>query len=253
MRKLFLLLSSVLILAGCAEQYNIAGSSSVPCLDGRMLYLRVLPSEGVTTTYAATRCIDSCMIMHGRFNFEGDMDSAMMAILYTGTQRVMPVVIENANLDVKVDHITPRVSGGPLNDKLYKFFQKKNRLDNELWELQQRSIRMMSEGYPIVEVNRRMAKKTKQLAKRSDELETRFILENADNVLGPGFFMLLCSQYPTPIMTDQIKRIIDQAPHTFMQHPFVRHYVSEAQRRMQMQPTDPGTHMPKSTLAVDNP
>ena len=80
MRKLFLLLSSVLILAGCAEQYNIAGSSSVPCLDGRMLYLRVLPSEGVTTTYAATRCIDSCMIMHGRFNFEGDMDSAMMAM-----------------------------------------------------------------------------------------------------------------------------------------------------------------------------
>ena len=50
MRKLFLLLSSVLILAGCAEQYNIAGSSSVPCLDGRMLYLRVLPSEGVTPT-----------------------------------------------------------------------------------------------------------------------------------------------------------------------------------------------------------
>ena len=64
-------------------------------------------------------------------------------MLYTDNQCVMPVVIENGSLDIQVDNVAQRVTGGPLNDRLYGFFKKRNRIDNEMWELQQKSIRMM--------------------------------------------------------------------------------------------------------------
>ena len=33
----------------------------------------------------------------------------------------MPVVIENGSLDIQVDNVAQRVTGGPLNDRLYGF------------------------------------------------------------------------------------------------------------------------------------
>ena len=85
MDKLLLILSSLLMLTSCAEQYNIAGNSNIACLDGRMLYLRVSSSadEPVhrNVTQIVSVCLDSCKVVHGRFNFEGDVDSARMAML----------------------------------------------------------------------------------------------------------------------------------------------------------------------------
>ena len=242
MDKLLYFLSSLLLLTSCAEQYNIAGNSSVPSLDGRTMYLRVTPEDmspqGVSMQ-TATVCIDSCRVVHGRFNFVGDVDSARMALLYSGQQVVMPMVIENGNLTVQVDNVAQRVSGGPLNDKLYRFFQKKNRLDNEMWELQQRTIRMIREGESPETIQRKMGNKAQKLAQRAEDLETRFVMDNYDNVLGPGFFILLCRQYPTPIMTPQIQRIADRAPSCFLSHPYVRNYLELARARMDVQHAQP--------------
>ena len=57
MRQFLLLLISSLFLTSCTEQYNIAGNSTVPVLDGRMLYLKVTPN-GVTSEN-----IDSCKVI----------------------------------------------------------------------------------------------------------------------------------------------------------------------------------------------
>lgn len=238
MYKLFSLISSLLLFTSCAEQYNIAGNSSVPCLDGRVMYLRVAPEDlgqptsGVQT---ATVSIDSCKVVHGRFSFAGDVDSARMALLYSGSQCVMPVVIENGNLSVQVDNVGQRVSGGPLNDKLYKFFQKKNRLDNEMWELQQRTIRMIRDGESPEHIQKKLGDKATRLAQRAEDLETKFVMDNYNNVLGPGFFMLLCRQYPTPVMTSQIERIAQHAPEQFLNHPFVCNYLRMARARTEAQ------------------
>ena len=238
MYKLLYFISSLLLFTSCAEQYNIAGNSSVPCLDGRVMYLRVTPEDvaqhGVSMQ-TTTICIDSCKVVHGRFNFAGDVDSARMALLYSGSQCVMPVVIENGNLSVQVDNVSQRVSGGPLNDKLYKFSQKKNRLDNEMWELQQRTIRMIRDGESPEYIQQKMGTKASRLAQKSENLETKFVMDNYNNVLGPGFFMLLCRQYPTPIMTDQIQRIAQNAPEEFLNHPFVHNYLKLARARMEAQ------------------
>lgn len=239
MKKLLpLLLITIITFASCAEQYNIAGNSNVSCLDGRMLYLRVSTGEEPphkSMQQTVSICLDSCKVVHGRFNFEGDVDSAMMAMIYTGNQCVMPLVLENGNINIQVDNAIQRVSGGPLNDKLYSFFKKRSRLDNELWELQQLTMRMMREGYSPMDIQKKVGKKTEKLNKKTEELETQFVKDNYNNVLGPGFFRLLCSQYPFPVMTDQIRTIVDQAPSHFLNDPFVRRYVRQANIRAKMQ------------------
>ena len=61
-------LLSVLMLTSCASTYNIQGSSNVPTLDGRMLFLKAYDGTDMKN-------IDSCDIVHGEFNFNGTLDS----------------------------------------------------------------------------------------------------------------------------------------------------------------------------------
>lgn len=247
------ILSSLLLLTSCAEQYNIAGNSSVPYLDGRMLYLKVSPEGEARPLETRGVCLDSCKVIHGRFNFMGSVDSVMMGMLYTDKQCVMPVVIENGNLSIQVDNVAQRVTGGPLNDRLYDFFKKRNRMDNEMWELQQKSIRMMREGYTPFEIEKKLGKKMQKLTRQTEELETKFVKDNYHNVLGPGFFLLLCSQYPTPIITEQIKSIIDDAPEGFLRHPYVRGYVHQAQSRMNSMPAITTGTSTTTTITITYP
>ena len=236
-KLLLLVFSSLFLFSSCAEQYNIAGNSTIACLDGRMLYLRV-NSEGEEIEKAQTSsfCLDSCQVVHGRFNFMGEVDSVMLAMLYTGNQCVMPIVIENGNLDILVDNVSQRVSGGPLNERLYSFFKKRNRLEHEIWELQQKAIVMMRQGYSPEQVQQEIGSKADQLTKRTEELEIKFVKDNYNNVLGPGFFMLMCNQFPSPILTYQINEIIEGAPEIFLNDPFVRNYIRQARERIAIQP-----------------
>lgn len=250
MDKLLLILSSLLLLTSCANQYSIAGNSSVPCLDGRMLYLRVSPQNDDKLNASNFVCLDSCKVIHGRFNFDGSMDSVVLAMLYTDNQCVMPVVIENGSLDIQVDNVAQRVTGGPLNDRLYGFFKKRNRIDNEMWELQQKSIRMMREGALPQEIDKRVGRKLQKLSRQSENLEIQFVKDNYDNVLGPGFFLLLCSQYPSPIMTQQIQDILDGAPGTFLNHPYVKSYVQQAERRMMSPMPTITTHSTSTSTTI---
>lgn len=228
MRKIFYLLSCLLALTSCAEQYNIAGNTSAAFLDGRMLYLRVSP-DGVQEN-----CVDSCEVIHGRFNFIGDVDSIVLAQIYMDEQSMMPLVIENAKLTVQVDNVGQSVMGGPLNEALYAFLQKKNRIENEMWEVEHTGIRMLRDGKSPEEVKEKLNPKVERLNRKLEELETKFIMDNYDNVLGPGFFIQICNQYPYPVMTEQIRKIVKKAPPSFLCHPYISHYVRTAQKNMHL-------------------
>lgn len=225
MKNLAFIITCVCLLASCAEQCNIAGNSTISSLDGRMLYLHVSP-DGVES-----RSIDSCQVIHGRFSFSRDIDSIVMAQIYMEDESVMPIMLENGDISIEVNHIGQRVSGGPLNDRLYRFVQKKRRLENEQWELDHQCLRMMHEGNTPDEISRIIGPKARKLARRVEDLETKFILDNSDNPLGPGYFIFLFGQGPRPIMTDQVSRILDRAPEKFLQHPLVNNYIRRARRR----------------------
>ncbi len=225
MNRIFYLLTLLLSLTSCAQQYNIAGNSSVNSFDGRMLYLQV--ASGFQTSR-----IDSCEVVHGRFSFMGPVDSVVMAELFMDNEYLMPLVIEDCNLDVRMDYMGQRVSGGPLNDRLYRFLQEKERLDNEYMELSYQEMRMMMEGIAPAKIREELQPKAKKLSARIERLETKFIMDNYDNVLGPGVFMLLCNQYHYPILTDQIRTIMKKAPEKFRNHPYVKQYISTAEENM---------------------
>ncbi|MBR1387223.1 MAG: DUF4369 domain-containing protein [Alloprevotella sp.] len=218
----FTSLCSLLILCGCAGQYNIAGNSSVPVLDGNMLYLTVkTDADGKTD-------IDSCKVVHGSFRFNGDIDSVCIARVYMGNESILPVVLENGNLTITVDNISQRVSGSPLNERLYDFYKKQNRLETKMWRLQQRAIRQVREGHSMADVEKKFTKQAMKIQADAEELETEFLKKNAGNVLGPGYFQMVCEQYAVPTVTDRMARMLEQLPPEFFEHPFVRSYLRRA-------------------------
>lgn len=88
MKTLYALLA-VLTFASCANTYNIEGSSNVPTLDGRMLFLKAYDG-------ADLKNIDSCDIVHGEFRFTGTLDSTRLVTLFMDDEGLMPVVLEKA-------------------------------------------------------------------------------------------------------------------------------------------------------------
>lgn len=226
MRYLIYPLLCLFAFASCAEQYKIAGNSNVTALDGRMLYLKVAGKEDLHN-------FDSCEVIHGKFTFNGMIDSVFVASLYMDNQNVMPVVIENGDLTVMLTNVEQRVTGGPLNNKLYKFLREKERLLEEMMNLPRKQIQMMQRGEDPAAIKKRIQRETKKLSDELENLETNFITKNYNNVLGPAYFMYICEQYHYPIFTPQIKKILSKAPPQFLAHPFVNSYMAVAKANMQ--------------------
>lgn len=222
LKSLIALFVALLGFTSCVDQYTIAGSSSVSCFDGRMLYLRVASDEMNLVD------VDSCKVIHGRFDFFGNVDSVVLAQLFMENEKVMPVVLEEGNLTVEVDHSGQQVVGGPYNERLYKFLREKSKIEHKQWELDQKFLMMMKEGKSLDEIQQKLGRKSLQLSEKMEDLETKFIIENFDNPLGVGYFILLFGQYPYPVMTDQVKNIIKLAPADFLGNPFVSSYLRKA-------------------------
>ncbi len=174
--------------------------------------------------------IDSCEVVHGKFNFIGFIDSIMMVELCMDEECMMPVVLENAEHEIHMDHAGHRVSGGPLNERLYNFFKKRDRLENELWEVQQQYIRMIRKGKSAEEIHEKTASRRERLSPEIVALETHIRYDNYNNVLGPGFFLFLAGQYQRPIITPQMRTILQDAPPVFMEHPCIVRFVNSVEQ-----------------------
>jgi hypothetical protein len=69
-----------------------------------------------------------------------------------------------------------------------------------------------------------------------DTLVTNFIVNNSDNVLGPGVFMMITAGLEYPVLTPQIEHIMSQASESFKNDTYVKRYykaASELQAKMQ--------------------
>ena len=124
MNKVFYAIVALLALTSCANSYNIVGTSNVSNLDGRMLYLKILKNNEFKT-------LDSCDVVHGQFHFSGTIDSVRMGNIFMDEESVLPLVVESGDINIKIDNTQQIVSGTPLNDKLFQFFNKYNQLKNQ--------------------------------------------------------------------------------------------------------------------------
>ena len=152
----------------------------------------------------------------------------------TGIDASQITRIENGNLTIKMDNTEQRVSGGPLNDRLYHFLARKNQLDSQYMELSYEEMRMMMKGCSPEFIRAKLAPRAEELSKAIEDMETSFIVANYDNVLGPGIFIMLCNQYQYPILTQQMKYILKKAPSSFTDHPYIKRYVKIAKRNSKL-------------------
>lgn len=230
MKKItYALAMAVSVFASCTGSYNVQGSSSVSALDGSKLYLKAIKNNELKN-------IDSCDVVHGQFNFNGTLDTVRMVNLFMDDQSIMPMVLEEGEITIKIDNASQKVSGTPLNEKLYDFLDKHNRLDNQMNELAHKQSQMMLNGIDEDEINQKLSIEAAQIAKEEDKLVTSFIVDNFDNVLGPGVFMMITSGYQYPILTPQIEDIMSKATDKFKSNPYVSEYykiASENEARMQ--------------------
>lgn len=225
MHKILLAFATMALMASCANSYNVQGSSSISSLDGSKLYLKAVKNNEL-------KSIDSCDIVHGQFHFSGILDTVRMANLFMDDQSIMPVVLEEGEIVIKLDNAAQSVGGTPLNDKLYKFIDKHKQLDNRMSELSHRQSQMMLEGVDELTINEQLNAEAEKIAAEEDKLVTSFIVENFDNVLGPGVFMMITSGLNVPVLTPQIEDIMSKATDKFKNDPYVKEYYQVASDNM---------------------
>ena len=255
-RTIYAFIAAV-VLTSCAESYNIQGSSTVSSLDGSKLYLKAVKNQEL-------KSLDSCDVVHGKFRFAGLLDTVRMASLFMDDESIMPIVVEKGEIEIRIDNASQKVSGTPLNDKLYDFITLHNQLNNEMNELSHKQSQMLLEGMDEETINQQLSIEAATIAHREDSLVTNFIVDNFDNVLGPGVFMMMTSSYPYPVLTPQIEDIMSKATKKFKDDPYVKEYyqtANEIQARQNglvddtgvaAQPTQPAAETPLPELSPDS-
>lgn len=252
MKKILYTLALVAALTSCVGSYNVEGSSSITALDGSKLYLKAIKNNQLKN-------LDSCEVVHGEFHFSGTLDSVRMASLYMDDESVMPIVLEKGDIVVKIEAGRQIVSGTPLNDSLYVFIEEHNRLSNQMNELSHKQSQMLLDGIDEAAINEQLSLEAAKIASDEDRLVTKFIEANFDNVLGPGVFMMITSQYRYPILTPQIEDLMSKATKVFKEDPYVKNYYKTAQENEQRMngleeaptpPAPPASQQPSAPLTT---
>ena len=213
---------AAVLLTSCASSYNVHGTSSVSAMDGSKLYLK-------TVKNGELQSIDSCEVVHGEFHFAGLLDTVRMASLFMDDESIMPFVLEEGEVVIRIENALQSASGTPLNDSLYVFIDKHNQLTDRMAELSHRQSQMLLDGIDEDQIDRQLSIEANEIAQEEDKLVTQFICDNFDNVLGPGIFMMITSQYRYPVLTPQIEDIMSKATEEFKNNPYVREYYQAAQ------------------------
>lgn len=213
----------VAMLASCSSSYNITGTSLQSIYDGDMVYLRPLGMED-------GKPVDSCKILHGGFRMSGSVDSVMCVRMFFGhSGDNIPVILEEGNIQVSALTNAMKVEGTPLNDKFYSFMTERDSLMFLLGELPRRESAMILEGYEHDAILRMLGEEEGELRMAVDKLETDFVMDNYDNVLGITYFLVLCDnayhQFGYATTTPQIDEIYSRAPEGFKRNKDVEEYM----------------------------
>ena len=161
----------------------------------------------------------------------GSVDSVMCVRMFFGKNGDnIPIILEEGNIRVVDLNNAMKVEGTPLNDRFYAFMSKRDSLMYMLRELPRKESEMILDGYDYDEILCKLGEEEAALRMNVDKLETKFVMDNFDNVLGLTYFMVLCdnaaSQYGYPTTTPQIDEIYSHAPENFRKHKEVKDYMA---------------------------
>ncbi|MCD8184381.1 MAG: DUF4369 domain-containing protein [Bacteroides sp.] len=225
--RILSLLLLLALFASCTRKYKIEGNSSVTSLDGKMLFLKTLQNGQWVA-------IDSAEVIHGLFSMKGPVDSVMMVTLYMDSEGIMPLVLEDGKIEVSISNTQLTAKGTLLNNQLYEFIDKRNKLEVQIEELDRREARMVLDGANLEDIHAELTKEGEALVKEMNDYVNKFITDNYENALGPSVFMIMCSTLPYPVMTPQIEDIMRTAPLSFKENKMVKDFLSKAKENMKL-------------------
>jgi hypothetical protein len=215
------------LLSSCAEKYMVEGTTSQFIQDGTVAYLKQYEADSYDKG-VDFKSIDSCEILHGKFDMSGILDSVMMVRLYLGEDN-FPMVLEPGVVTISIANNMVKIEGTPLNDKLYAFLSKRDSLKIIYDDLPNRESKMYLDGFDQEEIMMELGEEASRLEGEVDRLETQFIKDNYDNPLGIIWFLRLCYEakqyYGFPTTTPQIDEIYMQAPASFKKNSLVSGYM----------------------------
>ena len=192
MNKILYALVILLALTSCTKSYYIHGTSNISSLDGRQLYLKGGSGDSLIT-------LDSCEVVHGDFSFKGSLDSVQVAQIYMDDMNLQfPIVLEEGDIQLKLDNTLLRVSGTPLNEKLNTFWTKFTQLRNQFIEIDHEEGVSIMNGHDEEATNARLIKKALLVYANIDKLFTTFVTNNFDNTLSTWGFLTRVSYDMTP-------------------------------------------------------
>lgn len=212
-------------LTSCGKRFKIDGVTSVSRLDGKMLFVKVVSGDQLVN-------IDSAEVIHGYFQMEGKVDSVVLASLYMDDECIMPLVLEEGNINIEINNVGISVKGTPLNDSFNKFIEDKTTIDDKAYEVEREESRMIMDGVDVNTVQEEIEKQRANVIEQMDNLIKTFIQDNYENVLGPGVFIMIGNSLPYPFLTPLMEEIVNEAPETFKNNYLVKNYLALADEYM---------------------
>ena len=213
--------------SACSSTYQITGNSDITTLDGKILSLRTL-QDGHWVE------VDSAEVVHGLFSMNGKADTTRMVTIYFDNQGIMPIILENGDINVSISNQTMRAEGTPLNDALYDFIRVRNSMERQLGILNSREARLIMEGANPDFIHMQIQQEIDSINRQMNSFARSFISDNFNNILGPSVFMMMCSTLPYPILTDEIEAILNSAPESFLNQEWVKDFISKAKENQQL-------------------
>ncbi len=240
----------MMLCVSCSNTFNISGTSNVSTLDGRMLFLKVVDDSDLKN-------VDSCDVIHGQFRFGGPLDSVQIAHIFMDDENVLPVVLESGKIQVRLDDSQMSVVGTPLNEALTNYNKEMMKLNGELQEMAHEEYQGIANNKNMEEVYRHLSNRQQKLNQKVDNLTSRFVIDNFNNVLGPWAFMMYVSRYQYPITDPWIEDIMSKAPDAFKNNHYVKDYYDKAKENEQimsgMKDTEPSAPPVSDTNATPAP
>ncbi len=170
----FTVMSVLMSMTSCVKSYSIDGSSDISGLDSRMMYLKTVKNNEL-------KDLDSTEVVHGKFGFTGTTDSVRMAYLVVSEAYTLPLVLEDGDINVRINKARTEWGGTPLNDRLYRFMKSLDSLNLQLQDLEHEYNIAFMDGEDMNEVIPRLSRANQLINMSIDTLVTQSIADNFDN------------------------------------------------------------------------
>lgn len=214
------------LLTSCSSTYQITGNSDITSLDGKTLSLRTLKNGQWIE-------MDSAEVVHGAFSMNGKADTATVVTLYFDNEGIMPIILENGDINVSISTQALQAKGTPLNDALYDFINMRNAMERQMDILSARRAQLIMEGGNANIARQQVQEEMQMLNSEMNMFVRSFISDNYTNILGPIVFSMMCNTLPYPIMTEEIEAILNNAPDSFLNQEWVKDFIVRARENMQ--------------------